>query len=89
MNTYGLRPQNLSGQLLVSIVLAVLFSAAGFAQSIRNVPGTYSTIQGAINASANGDTVRVAPGTYVENINFNGKAITVVSAVGVWCAESV
>jgi len=82
MNTYGLRPQNLSGQLLVSIVLAVLFSAAGFAQSIRNVPGTYSTIQGAINASANGDTVRVAPGTYVENINFNGKAITVVSAVG-------
>jgi hypothetical protein len=27
-------------------------------------------------------TVRVAPGVYVENINFNGKAITVVSEAG-------
>ena len=38
--------------------------------------------QGAINAANNGDTVLVAPGTYYENINFKGKAITVTSSAG-------
>ncbi len=46
---------------------------------IINVPNDYSTIQEAINASADGDTVLVADGTYFENINFNGKAITLAS----------
>ena len=48
-------------------------------ERIKNVPGEYSTIQAAINASLNGDTVLVAPGTYYENINFHGKVITVAS----------
>jgi parallel beta-helix repeat protein len=46
------------------------------------VPGSYSTIQAAINAAAPGDVVVVAPGTYFENLNFNGKAITVQSSGG-------
>jgi parallel beta-helix repeat protein len=33
-------------------------------------------------AASNGDTVLVAPGTYVENINFLGKSITVTSSGG-------
>jgi PKD repeat protein len=52
------------------------------ASSVLNVPGTYPTIQAAIDASANGDTVVVAPGTYFENIDFKGKLITVQSAQG-------
>src|SRR5205823_14473088 len=40
------------------------------------------TIQAAINAAVNGDTVLVSPGTYKENIDFAGKAITVKSARG-------
>ncbi|MEN3330718.1 MAG: serine protease [Blastocatellia bacterium] len=48
----------------------------------RRVPADYPTIQQAINASVNGDTVLVSPGTYVENINFLGKAITVTSEAG-------
>lgn len=39
----------------------------------------YDSIQQAINAAANGDTVIVNPGTYFENIIFNGKAVTVRS----------
>jgi len=46
------------------------------------VPGDQPTIQAAINAASAGDTVLVAPGTYVENINFQGKAITVTSSGG-------
>jgi parallel beta-helix repeat protein len=52
------------------------------AANVLNVPGTYPTIQTAINASSNGDTVLAAPGTYFENIDFKGKLITVQSAQG-------
>jgi hypothetical protein len=47
--------------------------------NIINVPGDYSTIQDAINASVNGDTVLVEPNTYSENINFRGKNIVLTS----------
>jgi len=40
---------------------------------------TYPTIQSGINAVAVGGTVIVEPDTYVENINFNGKNITLRS----------
>jgi len=45
----------------------------------RLVPQEYATIQAAINASINGDTVLVSDGTYLENIRFKGKAIIVAS----------
>ncbi len=45
---------------------------------IINVPDDFETIQGGIDASEDGDTVLVAPGEYVENINFSGKAISVI-----------
>ena len=43
------------------------------------VPVPYATIQSAIDAAENGDTVIVLPGKYVENINLSGKAITLRS----------
>ena len=43
------------------------------------VPSEYATIQDAIDASGNRDTILVAPGNYPENINFNGKNIVVGS----------
>jgi len=46
------------------------------------VPAGQPTIQAAINAAKNGDVIIVAPGTYFENINFLGKAISVKSSGG-------
>jgi hypothetical protein len=46
------------------------------------VPSQYPTIQAGIDASSNGDTVLVSPGSYVENIDFHGKRITVKSEQG-------
>jgi len=43
------------------------------------VPEDHSTIQSAIDASVNGDVINVSPDTYMENINLNGKAITLGS----------
>ena len=37
----------------------------------------FATIQAGINASSDGDLVLVQAGTYVENINYNGKNIVV------------
>jgi uncharacterized protein (TIGR02145 family) len=47
--------------------------------SIHNIPADYPNIQGGIDASSDGDTVLVQPGTYTENINYNGKNIVVGS----------
>ncbi|MDO9578254.1 MAG: hypothetical protein Q7J16_10250 [Candidatus Cloacimonadales bacterium] len=41
--------------------------------------GDFTTIQEGINASVNSDTVLVYPCTYFENLDFNGKNITLCS----------
>jgi Right handed beta helix region len=67
-------------RLKFAIVVLVLLCAAELhicAQSNILVPQDQPTLQGAINAASDGDTVSVAPGTYSGPFNFNGKAITV------------
>ncbi|HKR05213.1 MAG TPA: T9SS type A sorting domain-containing protein [Bacteroidia bacterium] len=47
--------------------------------NLITVPTDYSTIQQAIDASLDGDTVAVLQGTYYENINLHGKRILLTS----------
>jgi len=67
--------------LAVSLTFACLFAGTATAATI-NVPADQPTIQDAINVANNGDLILVARGTYKENINYQGKAVTIRSANG-------
>ena len=60
--------------IILNVILTLHLSA-----TIINIPGDQSTIQEGINVSVNGDTILVQPGIYFENLNYDGKAITVAS----------
>ncbi|MHC4945406.1 MAG: choice-of-anchor Q domain-containing protein [Planctomycetota bacterium] len=66
---------------IFSISIMLIFVVSSHADTIH-VPADQPTIQAGIDAAVDGDTVLVAPDTYVENINFKGKAITVKSSEG-------
>ena len=68
----------LSGKTL-SLIFVLLVVSACLYSTIINVPGDQPTIQAGIDISVDADTVLVQPGTYVENINYIGKLITVGS----------
>ena len=68
--------------IAVPIILSFLFTAGTVFAATIQVPGDQPTIQEGIDASIDGDLVLVAPGVYVENINFLGKAIMVESEAG-------
>ncbi len=68
--------------ITVPIILSFLFTAGPIFAATIHVPGDQPMIQEGIDASVDGDLVLVAPGIYVENINFLGKSITVQSEAG-------
>ena len=64
---------------MIAACLALLLVAPG---NDIHVPGDQPTIQAAVGVAVAGDTVIVAPGTYLENVDFLGKDITVRASGG-------
>lgn len=61
---------------------ALLSTPLCAAPAVRTVPDQWPTIQSAIDASAAGDIVLVAPGDYRECIELRGRALTLASLAG-------
>jgi hypothetical protein len=68
--------------LILSALVVGLTPGRSSAATQINVPGDFPTIQAALNAAAPGDTVRVAPGTYAEALEFGGKDVRLESTDG-------
>ncbi len=65
-------------RLLLVITLALCCGEIS-ADTLYVPSGQYSTIQSAIDDSNNGDTIIISAGTYLENIDFLGKAVILQS----------
>ncbi len=65
--------------LLAVLAMAVVLFPLTAGATIINIPGDYPTIQEGIDHGLDGDTVLVQPGTYYENLNFNGHNVVLAS----------
>jgi len=68
---------NYVAALIATLALTTIANAATI-----TVPGDFATIQGAINAAADGDTILVSDGTYTETIDINVPNLQVLSVNG-------
>jgi hypothetical protein len=65
----------------LNLLIMLILCLPSFA-TIINVPADQPTIQAAIDSAVDGDTILVAPGIYIENIDFNGTAVALISEKG-------
>ncbi len=79
-----------------SFAILLIFGLLPFTSHARinRVPENFRTIQSAIDATRDGDTVVVDPGVYEENLVFNGHRIVVGSYIltiggDVWIGETI
>ncbi len=75
VNKHPMRSAVPHRSFFVFLLITVLLTSPDARAGVINVPGSIASIQQAINASADGDVIVVAPGTYSETLNFNNRAI--------------
>jgi len=69
--------------VLVAIGIVAILATVGNAKGATiNVPGDYSTIQDAIDAASDGDTIIVGNGTYNEQVIINKNNLSIQSEYG-------
>jgi parallel beta-helix repeat protein len=66
--------------LSILLIFAFIMSIGAASAATLNVPGNYKTIQGAINAAHSGDTIKVASGTYKENLKITDKTVSLTGS---------
>jgi len=70
-------PATIFSLLLIGLLISTFEVRLVKTESTIIVPDDYSTIQDAINAASNGDTIFVRNGTYIENVVVN-KSVSVI-----------
>jgi parallel beta-helix repeat protein len=74
-----------SNPLLFAVIALILFATVAVPASAADLTvgtqGQFNTIQQAVDAAKPGDTVRIAPGTYTENVVVN-KQLTITAISG-------
>jgi hypothetical protein len=66
---------------LICSALATLLAASTALGAERRVPADHPTIQAAVDAASDGDSVVVSPGVYQESVNLRGKSVVLRSEV--------
>ena len=72
----------MSPNICLPLIHLPILVTSPFAQTTRFATSQYPTIQSAIVAAVNGDTVLVQPGVYAENVDFLNREIVVRSTAG-------
>ena len=73
-----IKASSITSMFMVLFFLCI-FITKSHSQTLINVPMDYPSIQEGLTHAADGDTVLVAPGHYIENIDFGGKNVCLAS----------
>jgi hypothetical protein len=71
------------------LIFLAIFSVFEMTAAVWVVPDDFPTIQAAVDAAGQHDTIMIMPGRYYENVEIENKAVTITSFYEIWEDESV
>jgi len=69
-------------QRTLILILVTCLLTGGAIGDMLHVPGDHDTIQDAIDASSEGDTILIGPGRWMERLDLGGRSITLKGSTG-------